>query len=297
MTLNLKKGIVLIATLQLVFAIMALLAVSLGFLQNGLDDSRQFQKYNQTSIILKDLKKAIPEILQDIKSPADFEKITFIPMKFEQKEDGILFEITFRPNYTLDINRLNDMAVRDVFSKILKKHKIKNEELFFDMLANRDKLAQLDKRFKKTSFDSLEQWNMFVQLYAQDASDPEAININWSELVGFDSLLFDPLATEGNLSLDGIEIPQNLKVAYDASSYQFVVEVAYELDGLKDKFSFLYSKNGGQVSNLKHNRMINVRIFPAYNWININKETISYEKLTIQDKKRSILILKSSVLI
>jgi hypothetical protein len=236
-----KKGIILLATLGIVTGIIFLIAQSLKLMDTALEDSKKFQKFNQTAILKNDLNKIIPKILENIKNPQDFEKITYIPFVFEESESNIKIILTIKPNTALNINDTS-ADVRNVFSEILKKYKIKDEPLFLALLSDRSEIAQSDKSFKKERFDNLAQWNKFIQYYASQAEDGEALNIPWDEIVEFDGLKIDATALEGNIALDGVEIPQSLKASYTPQNHQFICEVEYSYNLIKDQFRFVYKK-------------------------------------------------------
>lgn len=247
-----KKAIILLVTLGIVMAIIILIAQSLKLLDSSIEDSKKFQSYNQTAILLSDLKKIMPNVLKDIKTAQDFEKITYMPLVFEEPDEKIKVELTIRPNAALDANKLtdaNNTIIKEVFSNVLKKYKIKDEELFMSLLNNRSEIADIDKRFKKERFDSLSQWIIFVEYYATKSEDGEVLNIPWHEIVEFDGLKIDKTALAGNIALDGITISDTLLTTYSPQNYEFICEVKYNYGVIKDNFRFLYKS--GVISNFK----------------------------------------------
>lgn len=240
-----KKAIILLATLGIIITIIALIGQSLKLLDSSIEDSKQFQTYNQSGILKNDLQKILQNVLKDIKNNSDFEKITYLPLIFEDDEQNVKIEITIKPNSTIDINSIKQPStLKDSFIEVLKKYKIKDEELFMVLLSDRSEISENDKRFDKNYFYSLEQWMFFVEYYASRAEDGEVLKIPWGEIVGFDDIKkIDTTALEGNLALDGIEFKPADKMSYEKeANYQFVCEVTYNYGVVKDSFRFIYQK-------------------------------------------------------
>jgi len=239
-----KKAIILLATLGIIITIIALIGQSLKLLDSSIEDSKKFQTYNQTSILKNDLQKILKDVLKDVKNNGDFEKITYLPLIFEDDEQNVKIEITIKPNSTIDVNHIKQSAtLKEAFSNVLKKYKIKDEELFMALLSDRSEISDNDKRFNKNSFHSLEQWMIFVEYYASKAEDGEALKIPWNEIVGFDGIAkIDKTAKDGNLALDGITFNVADMISYTDAGYQFVCEVTYNYGVVKDSLRFIYKK-------------------------------------------------------
>jgi len=215
-----RNGIALLITLAFVTAITALIALAGAVLQRGFSQASEKAFLVQSNVLLPEIYTILQQNSGDINDSTSLDIFLSLPLFFESKENGIMFDISFRSDASkVNINQLllpqntsrvpetwesvpMNPAVEAYLEQILTVYNVSDTILLISMIADTidgdsaeraagSEIALQNQDFMQGHIYNMQHFRQILDAYKRATLDLSVDAVPWERLIGFRNARID----------------------------------------------------------------------------------------------------------